>query len=90
MNILIFNQYFWPENFRINEIADALNSRGYKVDVMTGKPNYPGGMFFSGYGGWGIKKDVWKNISIYRLPIVARGNKSAIKLALIGRMRAIT
>ncbi len=82
MKLLIFNQYFWPENFRINEIADALDSRGYNVDVMTGKPNYPGGEFFSGYGGWGIKKDFWKNISIYRLPIVARGNKSAIKLAL--------
>ena len=82
MKILIFNQYFWPENFRINEIADAINSRGYKVDVMTGKPNYPGGEFFSGYGGWGIKKDVWKNISIYRLPIVSRGNKSVIRLAL--------
>ncbi len=82
MKLLIFNQYFWPENFRINEIADAINSRGYTVDVMTGKPNYPGGEFFSGYGGWGIKKDVWKNISIYRLPIIARGNKSAIKLTL--------
>ncbi len=82
MNILIFNQYFWPENFRINEIADAINSRGYKVDVITGKPNYPGGELFSGYRAWDIKKDVWKNISIYRLPLIARGNKSAIRLVL--------
>jgi glycosyltransferase involved in cell wall biosynthesis len=82
MKILIFNQYFWPENFRINEIADAINSRGYEVDVMTGKPNYPGGQFFSGYGAWGIKKDFWKNIPIYRVPMFARGNKSTISLVL--------
>lgn len=82
MKLLIFNQYFWPESFRINEIAEAINSRGYEVDVMTGKPNYPGGEFFSGYGGWGAKKEVWKNISIYRLPIVARGNNSSLRLIL--------
>ena len=46
MKILIFNQYFWPENFRINEIACALKSRGHEVEVMTGKPNYPEGKFF--------------------------------------------
>lgn len=82
MKILIFNQYFWPENFRINEIADAIHSRGHEVDVMTGKPNYPEGEFFSGYGAWGIKKDVWKKISIYRVPLIARGKKSSIRLAL--------
>jgi glycosyltransferase involved in cell wall biosynthesis len=82
MKILIFNQYFWPENFRINEIADAIHSRGHEVDVMTGKPNYPEGEFFSGYGAWGIKKDVWKKISIYRVPLIARGKKSALRIAL--------
>jgi hypothetical protein len=32
MNILIFNQYFWPENFRINEIAFALKAQGHEVE----------------------------------------------------------
>ncbi len=82
MKILIFNQYFWPETFRINEIAFAIKSRGYAIDVMTGKPNYPEGKFFLGYSSWGYKKDVWKNISIHRLPIIARGNKTAIRLIL--------
>jgi glycosyltransferase involved in cell wall biosynthesis len=82
MKLLIFNQYFWPESFRINEIAESINSRGLEVDVMTGKPNYPGGEFFSGYDACGFKKEVWKNISIYRLPIFARGNKSALRLML--------
>jgi hypothetical protein len=82
MNILIFTQYFWPENFRINEIADAIYSLGHEIDVMTGKPNYPEGKIFSGHSSWGVKKEVWKNILIYRLPILARGKKSALRLAL--------
>ncbi len=82
MKILIFNQYFWPENFRINEIAHAIHSRGHEVDVMTGKPNYPEGEFFSGYRAWGIKKDIWKKISIYRVPLIARGKKSAVRITL--------
>lgn len=82
MKILIFSQYFWPESFRINEIAYALKEHGHKVEVMTGKPNYPEGKFFSGYGVWGIKKEFWRDIRIYRVPMLARGNKSAIKLAL--------
>lgn len=82
MKILIFNQYFWPESFRINEIACALKSRGHEVEVMTGKPNYPEGKFFSGYSAWGIKKESWRDIPIYRVPMLARGNRGAIKLAL--------
>jgi glycosyltransferase involved in cell wall biosynthesis len=82
MKVLIFGQYFWPENFRINEIAEGIDSRGHGVEVMTGNPNYPGGKIFPGYRAWFIKHEFWKNISIYRLPIVTRGNKSAIRLTL--------
>lgn len=82
MRVLIFNQYFWPESFRINEIACALKARGHEVQVMTGKPNYPEGKFFAGYGAWGIKKESWRDIPIYRVPMLARGSRGAIKLAL--------
>ena len=82
MKILIFNQYFWPESFRINDVACALKARGHEVEVMTGKPNYPEGIFFSGYAAWGIKQEFWREILIYRLPIFARENKSAVRLVL--------
>lgn len=82
MNILFFNQYFWPENFRINEMAIALKNQGHDVEVLTGKPNYPEGEFFNGYTGLGITKEVWQSIPIYRVPMLSRGNKSSIKLAL--------
>ena len=82
MNILIYNQYFWPENFRINDVAIALQKRGHQVDVVTGKPNYPDGVFFKGYSFWGVVQETWNSINIYRIPILARGQKSAFKLVL--------
>ncbi len=50
MNILIVTQYFWPENFRINDLAIGLHEKGHSISVLTGIPNYPGGRFFEGYG----------------------------------------
>lgn len=82
MNILLFNQYFWPENFRINEMAHALKLHGHHVEVITGKPNYPEGEFYSGYKAWELKAEFWRGIEIHRIPILARGKKSALRLVL--------
>jgi|SRR5450830_77856 len=82
MRILVVSQYFWPEGFRINEVASALKVHGHEVEVLTGKPNYPEGKFFSGYAAWGVNKESWRGIPIYRIPILARGSKCAVKLAL--------
>jgi len=82
MRILIFSQYFWPESFRINELACSLKARGHEIEVITGKPNYPEGKFFSGYTAWGIDKEFWRDIPVYRLPMLARGNNGSFKLAI--------
>lgn len=83
MNILIVSQYFWPENFRINEVAADLVERGHTVTVLTGLPNYPGGRFFDGYnlltGPW---KQEWRGVQIIRVPLLPRGNSSGVRLAL--------
>lgn len=49
MRILIVSQYYWPENYRITDIAESLCSLGHKVTVLTGLPNYPKGEIFEGY-----------------------------------------
>ena len=41
MKILIVSQYFWPEDFRINDLALNLVEKGHEVLVITGNPNYP-------------------------------------------------
>ena len=43
MKVLLFSQYFWPESFRINEVAESLLKIGCEVTVLTGQPNYPQG-----------------------------------------------
>ena len=50
MKILIVSQYFWPENFRINDLTQELLQRGHRVTVLTGIPNYPAGTVFEEYG----------------------------------------
>ena len=43
MKILIVSQYYYPEQFQINEIAPELVRRGHEVTVLCGVPNYPKG-----------------------------------------------
>ena len=36
LKILIVRQYFWPENFRINDLTQELVKRGHTVTVLIG------------------------------------------------------
>ena len=49
MRILIISQYYYPEQFQINEIAPELIRRGHQVTVLCGIPNYPQGVIYEGY-----------------------------------------
>ena len=81
MNVLILSQYFWPEGFRINEVTKSLLDKGMEVEVLTGKPNYPSGEFFTGYRGWGCQQEVHEGVRINRVPLLSRG-KGGWRLAL--------
>lgn len=80
-HILVISQYFFPEQFRINDICEEWVKRGYKVTVVTGIPNYPQGEFYDGFGVFKQNKQTYRGIEIIRLPIVPRGNNS-LMLAL--------
>lgn len=81
MRVLIVSQYFWPENFRINEVAGTLLEKGVELEVLTGKPNYPCGEVFEGYRAWGCQKEIHRDININRIPLLPRG-RSGWRLAL--------
>ena len=49
MKILIISQYFWPENFRVNELSEELIKLGHDITVLTGYPNYPKGEIFEDF-----------------------------------------
>jgi glycosyltransferase involved in cell wall biosynthesis len=80
-HILVIAQYFYPEQFRINDICTEWVKRGYKVTVLTGIPNYPQGKYYKGYGLFKKRKEVYNGIEIIRIPLMPRGN-NAIMLAL--------
>ena len=77
--ILIVTEVFYPEEFKINDVALAWVNKGYEVDVLTLAPTYPLGKVFSGYKNWFFKKDEYKGISIYRLRAVSGYKNSATK-----------
>ena len=80
-HILVISQYFYPEQFRINDICTEWVKRGYKVTVITGIPNYSQGKYYDGYSLLKKRKETYNGIEIIRLPLIPRGN-NAIMLAL--------
>ena len=76
MRILIVTQYFWPENFKVNDIAFDFVKKGYHVTVLTGIPNYPQGTFFKGYGFFKRRKECINGVNIIRVPLFPRRNGS--------------
>lgn len=82
MNILIVTQYFWPENFRINDLVGGLVERNHKVTVLTGIPNYPEGRFFVGYGLFSNVSQKYNGAKVLRVPLIPRGKGGGIRLAL--------
>ena len=80
MRILVISQYFYPENFRINDLCIGLKELGHSVSVLTAKPNYPKGSFNEGYDFFNKPIDDYKGIKVYRSPIIPRGNGSGVRL----------
>ncbi len=83
-HILLISQYFYPETFRVNDMAQEWVKRGYKVTVLTGIPNYPMGKFFEGYDYWHKRKEKWNGVRIIRIPLIPRGNSSNKLLNAMG------
>jgi glycosyltransferase involved in cell wall biosynthesis len=82
MHVLLVSQYYWPENFIINRMVSLLVARGLNVTVLTGKPNYPDGKIYLGYEAWGLQIEQHDGATLLRVPIVARGKLSGMRLAL--------
>ena len=73
-HILLISQYFYPEPFRVNDMAAEWVKRGYKVTVLTGIPNYPMGKFYDGYDYRHKRRECWNGVDIIRIPLIPRGN----------------
>lgn len=82
MKVLLVTQYFYPENFKSNDIAFELKKRGHEVTVLTGLPNYPSGKLFPGYGVIKKRKEVINDVTVIRSLLLLRGKGGGLRLFL--------
>jgi colanic acid biosynthesis glycosyl transferase WcaI len=82
MRILLITPHFYPENFKTNDLTDALTEAGHQVTVLTGQPHYPFGRVFAGYSNWTRWRDHYGETEIIRFPIFPRGKGKSWQLAL--------
>ena len=66
MKILLVSQKFYPEPFRVFDIAKHFVSLGHKVTVLCGIPNYPEGEWYEGYSRKNRRVEDIDNIHIVR------------------------
>lgn len=81
MRLLVVTQYFWPENFRINDLVNELVRRGHHVSVLTGVPNYPDGQVFPSFLKDSSRFASYEGAHIHRVPMLPRG-KGGFRLLL--------
>ena len=82
MRILFITQYFWPEDFIINDLCVDLKKRGHSITILSGKPNYPKGKYYKGYNFFSKNTEIWNNCKIYRVNNLPRFNGTSIPLLL--------
>ncbi len=76
MRVLIVSQYFWPENFRVNDLTEELSLRGHEVTVLTGQPNYPEGDIFPAYRANPAAFERFGTVPVVRVPVIMRRQSS--------------
>lgn len=72
MKIIVVSQYYWPDNFLINEIAEELITRGHEVIVLTGLPDYATNHIPKEYKHGKNRHEIRNGVEIFRVPIIAR------------------
>ncbi|WP_418637671.1 glycosyltransferase family 4 protein [Winogradskyella sp.] len=80
--VLIYTNHFFPENFKVNEIASMLSEDGLDVTVITGIPNYPEGKIPEGYGYFKRRKEFVDGVRVKRLWLIPRGSGSKLRLII--------
>lgn len=78
--VLLVSQYFYPENFKGNDIAFDFQKKGFEVSVLTGIPNYPKGSYYPGYGLFKRRVEILNGVKVYRVAHIPRGHNK-IQLA---------
>lgn len=82
MKVCVFTNHFYPEDFKVNDIAFELKKKGFDVTVITAIPDYPKGKFYEGYSLFKRRRENVNGVNVIRLPIIPRGKGGAKRLVL--------
>lgn len=80
--ILIVTEYFYPEEFKINEIAIEWKKKGYEVDVLTQNPTYPHGQIFENYKNKWFSNESYEGMTVYKVKAITGYKTSLFKKLL--------
>lgn len=80
--ILVYTNHYDPEYFKINDVVQWIYEKGAVVSVITGNPNYPSGKLFKGFSLLGSVETAKNGLTIYRLPLIPRGNGTKFRIVL--------
>lgn len=72
MRILIVGQFFYPDNFRINDIVKNFVEMGNEVTVVTGLPDYETGYIPKDFKFFKRRRENFHGAEIIRVPIIQR------------------
>ena len=79
--ILIISQYFYPNNFRINDLISKLSDKKYKIEIISSNVNYVSKTKSNAKINE-VLKFPGKNFFIHRLSVISRNGSSFIGIAL--------
>lgn len=72
MRFIIVSQHFFPDVFRVNDIAFALREQGHEVRVITGLPDYDAGTVPPAYRRFRKRRETVRGVEVVRLPTSRR------------------
>ena len=80
-SLLIISQYFYPEEFGINNLAEKFSKKGYEVKILTQSPSYPYDKIYDGYKNDLFQKSNYKNIKVYTVKNILGNNRGFFRKA---------
>lgn len=72
MDILVVSQFYYPDEFRINDITRQMAADGHTVHVLTGLPDYATTRVPKEYRWFRRRRETVEGVDIIRVPIIAR------------------
>lgn len=78
LNILVVCQYYYPEQFAVNDICESLVKEGHKVTILTGLPNYPKGEILDEYRWFKKRNEDINGVRVIRNSLIGRGNNNIL------------